>query len=162
MNKEFIELLHIRIAKTSVGASTARRMGPKGTVVAARNYLGNLELSRFSVSTEKQFKSVMNRTTSAYVKKLPEGAQHWGAARKFLNIFLRDIVYNKYLCKKYRLSQIEPWLEVPLDSTVGKGLRCELGGQVLPKWRTVIGMDFSTNKRVLRIHLDLRYWRRST
>lgn len=176
MNDKFIELLRKRIAKTSIGASTARGMGPKGTVAAARDYLGELKLSEFSISTEKEFKSVLDCKTSKYCnyQKLPDGTLHWGAARKFLNPFLRDIVHNKYLCEKYHLSQIEPWLEIPLDSNVGKQLRREPEGQVLPRWTTVTGrdgIDKQKNKKyqdvasqvaerqgVLRIHLDLRYF----
>ena len=173
MNEEILNLLHRRVASTSVGPSTARRMGPKGTVQAARDYLAELNLDRFSVRSEIEFREVLNRTTRAYVKKLPSGAQHWGPARKFINIFLRDVLYNKYLCTAYKLSAIEPWLEVPLDSHVAKGLRGENGGTSLPRWRTVIGLNARTNTRhqqfassvaagmgIHRIHLDILYWRR--
>ena len=174
MNDEYTESLHKRIAKTAIGASTARRMGPKGTVAAARDYLGKLKLAKFSVSTEKEFKSVLNRATSEYVRKLPQEAQHWGAARTFLNLFLRDIVYNKYLCKRYRLGRIEPWLELPLDSNVGKGLKNEPEGQGLPRWTTITGKDgivsqknkdyqdvasqVAERRRVLRVELDLLFF----
>jgi hypothetical protein len=173
MNKELLDLLHRRIAGTSVGASTARGMSPRGTIAAARNYLAGLDLSRFSVQSEKEFRGLLNRATRAYVKKLPVGAQCWGPARKFLNIFLRGVVYNKYLCAAYELGQIEPWLEVPLDSHVAKGLKGEDGGNKLPRWQTVVGLDADTRRRyqlfasqvaakrgVCRIHLDLLYWRR--
>ncbi len=149
MKEEILDLLHRRIAGTSVGASTARGMGPKGTIPAARAYLAGLQLSRFSVESEKEFRAVLNRTTRTYVKRLPKGAQYWGPARKFMNIFLRGVVYNKYLCAAYQLSQIEPWLEVPLDSHVAKGLRQEDGGKVLPRWKTVIGLDVECSGSVL-------------
>jgi hypothetical protein len=102
MNKELLNLLHRRIAGTSVGASTARGMGPKGTIAAARAYLAGLHVSRFSVSSANEFRVVLNRATRVFVKKLPKGAQHWGPARKFLNIFLRGVLYNKYLCADTR------------------------------------------------------------
>jgi hypothetical protein len=108
------------------------------------------------------------------VKKLPVGGQHWGSARKYLNIFLRDVAYNKYLYRAYKLSAIGPWLEVPLDSHVAGGLREEQGGAVLPRWTTVIGLDATTSatyqkfafqvaksKGFDRVHLDLLYWRRT-
>ena len=172
MNEELLKLLQRRIAGTSVGPSTARGMGPKGTVAAARSYLAELNLPRFSVQTENEFKTILNRTTRTYVKKLPKGSQYWGSARKFLNIFLRGVIYNKYLCSAYEIPHIEPWLEVPLDSHVAKGLRRERGGKKLPRWRTVIGLDARTNtkyqqfackvaaeKGIHRVHLDLLYWR---
>lgn len=114
----------------------------------------------------------MNKATEIFKKNLPAGAQHWGAARKFLNIFLRDIIYNRFLCETYELRHIEPWLEVPLDSHVANGLRSEPGGSMLPRWRTVIGLDNKTNqkfqefafevaksKSLYRVHLDLIYFR---
>ena len=172
MNKELLNLLHTRVANTSVGASTARGMGPKGTVKAASDYLARLDLRRFSVQSEKEFRRLLNRVTRAYIKKLPAGAQRWGPARKFLNIFLRDVTYNKYLCSAYGLEHIEPWLEVPLDSHVANGLWKEDGGKDLPRWKTVIGLDarmsnkyqqFAANvaakKGIFRVHLDIYYWR---
>ena len=172
MNKELLKLLQRRIAGTSAGPSTAHGMGPKGTVAAAPIFLAELNLLRFSVRSENEFKAVLNRSTRAYVKKLPKGSQYWGCARKFLNIFLRGVVYNKYLCSAHEIPHIEPWLEVPLDSHVAKGLRRERGGKELPKWRTVIGLDARTNtkyqqfagkvaaeKGIHRVHLDLLYWR---
>ncbi len=173
MDVETLNLLQRRIASTSIGPSTARGMGPKGTIEAARSYLASLNLSKFTVESEPQFRQVLNRVTRAYVKNLPEGGQHWGPARKFLNIFLRGVVYNRYLCQEYDLYQIEPWLEVPLDSHVANGLRLEKDGDDLPRWTTVkwlqpaissVYQEFANNiaseKGISRVHLDLFYWRR--
>lgn len=148
-------------------------MGPKGTVRAARKFLANLALSKFRLKTAKEFQAALDHSTDEFVKYLPRGAQNWGPARKFLNIFLRNIVYNRYLCDHYRLGRIVPWLEVPLDSHVARGLRGEPGGKKLPRWRTVIGLESYTNriyqefaakvaagKGCERVHLDLIYWRR--
>src|SRR5712691_5811356 len=100
-------------------------MGPKGTISAAREYLAGLDLTRFRASSEKEFRSSLNQATRRFLDYLPRGAKHWGAARKFLNIFLRNVVYNRFLCDHYRLLRLEPWLELPLDSQVAKGLRGE-------------------------------------
>ena len=174
MDEELINLMRQRVASVSVGPSTARRMGPKGTIAAARAYLASLDLHRFAVHSEADFKAVLNRATHAFVKKMPRRAQYWGACRKFLNIFLRDVVYQKYLVEHYRLHAIEPWLEVPMDSHVAKRLRREAGGRTaVPPWRTVIGLDARTNTKyqkfasvvadrrgIKRVHLDVIYWRR--
>ena len=135
MNAELISQLRRREASTAVGPSTARGMGPKGTISAAREYLASLDLTKFRVASEKEFRSVLNRATNRLQNQLPRSAKHWGAARKFLNIFLRNVVYNRYLRKYYRLSHLEPWLELPLDSHVAKGLRDEKGGSSLPDGR---------------------------
>jgi hypothetical protein len=47
---------------------------------------------------------------------LPAGAKNWGAARKALNLVLRDILYNQYLQREYGFNRIGKWLELPLDS----------------------------------------------
>lgn len=144
-------------------------MGPKGTVAAARTYLANVELADFNCETAADFAAVLDYSTGAFIKSV----KYWGAARKFLNIFLRDVVYCRYLCDEYGLSHIVPWLEVPLDSHVASGLRAEPGGSKLPRWKTVIGLkpdlnriyqDFAAyvaaGKGCERVHLDLIYWRR--
>lgn len=172
MNKELIDVLSRRIASTSVGPSTARKMGPRGTIKAAREYLAGLNLERFVTKTEKEFRVVLDEATSQFMDYLPRGAKHWGAARKFLNIFLRGAVYNRFLCERYNLYRIERWLELPLDSHVAKGLRKEKGGDDLPRWKTVISLDRDMNqvyqefatrvakrKNTYRVHLDLLYWR---
>lgn len=172
MDAEFISELKTHIANISIGASTARRMGPKGTVAAARNYLATLDLSQVHGLSERQFKDWLDRKTDDFQSKLPLGGRHWGSARKFLNIFLRDVVYNRFLCKVLDLHRIESWLEVPLDSHVAKALRKEPEGSALPGWKTVVGLNQSTSERyqevatkigarkgLSRVHLDVFYWR---
>ena len=103
---------------------------------------------------------------------LPQNAQHWGSARKFFNIYVRGALYNQYLCQHFDLSALEPWLEVPLDSHVAKGLRGEPEGKGLPRWNTVIGLtrqdsdayqavasEVAERKGFARVHLDVIYWR---
>ena len=173
MKEEFISALRRRLASTTVGPSAVRGMGPKGTVFAARDFLANIDVKKFNNKTEREFILSLNKTTQLFVKKMPDGAKHWGTARKLLNLFLRAVVYNRFLCEKYNLYHIEPWLEVPLDSNVAEGLRSELTGETLPKWKTVIGLDKKTShiyqtfaseiaraKGENRVHLDLIYWRR--
>ena len=148
-------------------------MGPKGTIKAAREYLAGLNLESFVRKTEGEFCVVLDEATSGFLAHLPKGAKHWGAARKFLNIFLRNVVYNRFLCEHCDLYRIEQWLELPLDSQVAKGLREEKGGDALPRWSTVIGLDSNVNrvyqefatrvakgKNTYRVHLDILYWRR--
>jgi hypothetical protein len=150
-------------------------MGPKGTIAAARGYLAEIELGCLRGKTEKEFFKWLNQETKRLLRKLPHDAQNWGAARKFLNIFLRGIVYNKHICEKYSLDHIEPWLELPLDSHVAEGLCSEDNGKSLPRWTTVISLDKKTSKKyqdfasrmakkkgVNRVDLDLIYWRRNT
>ena len=70
-------------------------------------------------------------------RRLPKGARSWGAARKALNIFLRDVLYNHYLRSHHGLDRLEDWLEVPLDRDVAVALRAESEGGELPRWKTI-------------------------
>ncbi len=173
MNNDYLKLLRKRVGSTSVGPSTARGMGPAGTIQAARKYLQGLNIRRFVKRNESAFRSELETATVELQKALPKEARNWGSARKFLNIFLRNCAYNKYICEQYQLEMIEPWLEVPIDSHVVKGLK-EAGKRgELPRWRTVIGLTPSEHaayqsfasvvaerEGVLRAHLDVKYWRR--
>jgi hypothetical protein len=173
MDIRLIKALRYRIANTSIDAATARNMGPKGTVSAARNYLAGLNLMNFKKKNIKAFRRSLNRATIRFIKFLPQGSKHWGSARKFLNIFLRNTVYNRFLCRHYDLNCIKQWLEVPLDSHVAKGLITEVDSKLLPRWKTVIGLDqrisqlyqdfalkVAKKKGIHRVDLDLLYWRR--
>ena len=173
MNKNYLQLLQKRVGSTSVGASTARGMGPAGTIQAARKYLQGVHISRFVERNESAFRAELEAATLELQKALPKGARYWGSARKFLNIFLRSCAYNKYIREQYRLERIEAWLEVPIDSHVAKGLKGEGKRGALPRWRTVIRLTPSEHlayqtfasavakqEGVLRVHLDVKYWRR--
>jgi hypothetical protein len=170
---EFLAFLQRRIANTSVGPSTVRGMGPRGTVEAARRHLVGVELRTFALASEQEFVERLDFETDRLMRKLPGEASRWGIARKLLNIFLRGATYNRFLCGAYDLPCAEPWLEVPLDSHVATGLREEDGGKALPPWRTVKDLDpvvsrqyqdfaavVAKQKGIVRVHLDLLYWRR--
>jgi hypothetical protein len=174
MNKKFIELFQRRIATTSIGPSTLRGMGPKGTIEKVREYLKTIDLRCFKMRSAKRFNFVLDEHTAFIKKKLPAGAKHWGVARKSLNIFLRGVNYNRFLCDHYNLYRLEPWLELPLDSHVAKGLKLEPEGKELKRWEGVIHLKPLANteyqniaKKIAdryglhRIHLDLIYWRGS-
>jgi hypothetical protein len=169
---KLVELMLARAAKGSVGPSTARGMGPPGTIAAAKNFLLEFELKKIKTSSEKAFRVSLNETTVLLQQSLPKGARHWGSSRKFINIYLRNCLYNRYICDEYSFSKVEEWLEVPLDSHVGKGLRLETHGASLPGWKTVIGLTeevssqyqatalaVAREKKIARVHLDLLYWR---
>lgn len=169
---DLMELMLARAAKGSVGPSTARGMGPPGTIAAAKNFLMNFNLQKIKTGSEKSFRSSLDKSTALLQYSLPKGARYWGSSRKFLNIYLRNCLYNRYICEEYGLKQLESWLEVPLDSHVGKGLLLEKHGANLPRWKTVIGLTGEVSRQyqdvaqvvakengVARVHLDLLYWR---
>jgi len=172
VDKQFLKKLQHFLAITSVGPSTARGMGPRKTISQARECLSQLDLKTFRPSSRVVFERRLNLETEKLKSGLPPGGQHWGSARKFLNIFLRGVVYNRFLCEEFCLYRLEPWLEVPLDSHVAKKLRTESGGAQLQPWKTVIGLEqdvsreyqkfaekVAKRKQICRVHLDLFFWR---
>ncbi len=172
MNAKYLQYLKRRIGSTAIGASTARGMGPKGTIQAARAYLQTIDLRRFRVKSERGFCRELDKATEELRQRLPKKARRFGSSRKFLNIFLRDCVYNRYVCDHYNLLALEPWLEVPLDSQVGNGLREYLPNDNVPRWKTVVGLTPEQNaifqahaarlaarEGVCRAHLYLKFWR---
>jgi hypothetical protein len=154
--------------------SAARRMGPQGTLEAARTFLRQLDLRDFS--NPKSFALSLEAATLLMKDDLPHNARHWGSARKFLNLFLRDATYNYHLREAFDLQRIEKELELPLDSFSAKGVMEEAKNIKLPRWRGVIHLlpEVSDNYQraasmiassksppICRAHLDLIYWRRS-
>ena len=172
MNKKFIALMKKRAGNGSVGPSTAWGMGPPGTIKAAKKFLHNFNLKSVNARNEASFLKKLDKATEKLRRSLPCGGRYWGSSRKFLNIFLRNCLYNRYLCDYYRLGHLEAWLEVPLDSHVAKGLKFPNEGRDLPRWKTVIGLTpevsskfqevatrVAKRRKVARIHLDNLYWR---
>lgn len=168
----FISTLRRRTASAAIGASTIRRMGPKGTVKRARAFLAGLNLTQFQVDSKREFAQALNSATDSFLSALPRKARYWGLARKLLNIFLRDAAYNRYLSQRFALWSVERWMEVPLDSHVGKQLCASAAGKDLPPWKTVIGLESETSAKfqkvattvarqmgVTRVDLDVYYWR---
>jgi hypothetical protein len=151
-------------------------MGPKGTIRAARKFLAEeVSLAKIGASG-RRFPKLLDRLTSKFVRKLPRGARNWGAARKFLNIYLRDAAYNVYLRKAFRLDRIERQLEVPIDRQVAEALIAEdrkLRRNSLPRWKSVISLspednikyqtavkEFASKEGIDTIHFNVIAWRK--
>ena len=172
--KNIHELMQRRIAETCIGASSLRNQGAPGVNKAARGFLAKFPLGRFAVSSMDSFLAVLDETTEELKNNLPKDAQNWCAARKAINLFLRDVLYNCYLSEHYKLVSIEPFLEIPLDSYVVKELFA-LNRTVLPRWRGIKflhaddsrlyqneALRYSQELGTRRIHLDLIWWRRQS
>ncbi|MBC8400701.1 MAG: hypothetical protein H8E14_04360 [Candidatus Marinimicrobia bacterium] len=171
MDLDLIMKHQMMVGNTSIGSSTARGMGLAGTIKSVREFLGAMDLKRFNVGTMQAFEKELEVVTNELKSSLASGARYWGSSRKFLNIFLRNVQYNRYLWKYYNLDKLEKWLELPLDSHVAKGLKND-GGKHLPRWISVIGLEkpksdlfqsyaktVAARRGIERVHLDLYYWR---
>lgn len=170
LKKEYRNKLRLRLASTAIGASTIRRMAPAGTIDLARAFLETIDLEKVSECNEAQFATLLDTLTSSYMEDVPN--LPWGAARKFLNIFLRDCLYYRFTCEEYDLTKVERYLEVPLDGDVVEELKGDARGSVLPRWNGVSKLTIIESesyqkhaqlvadaKGVLRVDLDIEYWR---
>ena len=172
---DFPDRLQARLAMLAIGRSTLRSQGAAGMVDHARKFLRALELQQFSLKSSKNFARVLETQTQLLADSFPEGGKgNWGAARKSINIFLRDAVYCRPLCIQFKLETLEPWLELPLDSNSYAGLLEDTSdASQLPPWPGIknltplISRELQTIANSVaktlgapRVHLDVRYWRR--
>jgi hypothetical protein len=176
-NEKLVELIRHHEAISAITPSASRRMIEKGDIKKVRKFLDHLKIDSFKPRT---FSRVLDQKTKALAGLLSKSKSKpkWGAARKFLNLYLRRITYNFYLRRAYRLDRIEPLLELPMDSYAAKGLKWDykaLRGNRegrLPRWKGVSRLDpdssaeFQTAARriakmesICRVHLDMKYWR---
>ncbi|MCH7914904.1 MAG: hypothetical protein IH856_18035 [Deltaproteobacteria bacterium] len=159
------------IAVTTVGPSALRNQGRPGVIETARRFLSALDIRTLAVNDEKSFLAVLDTTTAKLRQRLPLDSQHWGAARKALNLFLREICYNRFLSHRYSLALLEPWMEIPLDSLVAAALKSHVGRGGLPNWAGLKGLtppvslrfqhaakDWADAEVISRVHLDMRIW----
>ena len=166
----FIPTVQRKVAVAAIGPSALRGQG-KGVLKASQEFLASMSLALDSQSSEARFRAWLERQTESLLDALPIKNRPWGAARKAINLFLRDALYNQYLNRHYRLGRIEPWLEVPLDSAVAQGLLIKAGQGVLPRWPGLKHLGQSTSTQfqasasqyarslgVERVHLDMYLW----
>ena len=168
--KNFISTVQHKVAVTAVGPSAVRGQR-KGVLKTCQGFLASMSLARVPKASETRFRRWLNRQTEALLDQLPANGRPWGVARKAINLFLRDALYNQYLNRKFKISRIEEWLEIPLDSVVARGLRSAAGRGVLPKWTGLkhLSPDVSDEFQafaarhahtlgIQRVHLDMYLW----
>jgi hypothetical protein len=167
MRGDFMRTMRKMIAVSAIGPSSLRGQ-QAGTIAAVQSELEKIDLGRFARQrSEKAFLRHLDSETQRLQQTMPGLA--WGAARKALNIFLRDCLNNRWIEEKYQLSNIEAWLEIALDSYTGNGLRAAFPS--LPRWPRLKHLtpqqsaDYqeaarlhARNKRIDRVHLDMYLW----
>ncbi len=168
--KSFIPIVQRKVAVSAIGPSALRGQG-KGVLKASQNFLAEMSLDRIPRSSPARFRDWLDRQTELLLDQYPIEGRPWGASRKAINLFLRDVLYNKYLSRKFSIQEIEPWLEVALDSAVARGLTDAAGRGALPKWPGLKGLtpdvsdcfqdfasEYADDFGVERVHLDMYLW----
>lgn len=164
----FIPTVQHKVAVTAIGPSALRRQG-KGVLGSSQRFLASISLPRIPKSSVARF--WLDRQTNDLLADLPVNGRPWGAARKAINLFLRDALYNQYLNRQYGLDKIESWLEIPLDSAVARGLKSAAGRGILPHWPGLKHLDPDVSNEfqsfaiahaqtlgIKRVHLDMYLW----
>ncbi len=167
--ERFVSIIQNRTARVAVGPSTTRGRGSHGTIAAARSFLGRLDVGKFALRARAKLSRRLDTATRRLMNALPAGTRRWGLARKVLNIFLRDCLYNVYLSKAHRLDLVEEMLEIPLDSITAREIPREM--PELPRWPGVrnltpelsaayqaAAMAVATREGIARVHLDAYWW----
>ena len=168
---KFLEMVQRKVAAASVGPSTVRGQCAPGLVSAAHAHLSGVDLRQFSLTRPSAFQKRLDAQTDALLHDFPRGAKSWGAARKCVNLFLRDCLYNTYLSERYGLARAEALLELPLDSLVAGELRRLDSGGSLPRWPGLKHLEsrdsvefqafargIAEQQEVARVHLDGFLW----
>jgi len=169
-NQFYRDMQHY-IAVTTIGPSVLRNQGSEGVIKAAQKHLAVINLGIFQAKDKADFLRVLDNQTERLRDTLPWGAQHWGSARKALNLFLRDICYNRFLCELYKLSDSEEWMEIPLDRLIATALKRKGKRGELPRWPGLKRLNSDVSLRfqafakqiaseqgISRVHLDMRLW----
>ena len=170
--KDFIPTVQRKVAVSAIGPSALRGQG-KGVLKASQEFLASLSLARIPKSNETRFRTWLDRQTEALLDGLPVNGRPWGAARKAINLFLRDALYNQYLNRQFELGKIEAWLEVPLDSVVARGMKAKAKKMrtLLPRWPGLKHLKVHASDEfqnfasahvrtieISRVHLDMYLW----
>jgi len=169
-----LEEFRERLANTTISSSTLRNQGAPGVINQARHFLKNLDLQNFATDNEAIFLKELDKQTDLLRLSFPNKSQHWGTARKAINLFLAETYYHKFVCAGYKLEIVEPFLELPLDSQVGKFLIQESQKRSesdLPQWKGLkylnaeeskLYQDFARQlakeKGYARVYLDVVIW----
>ena len=169
--REFLEMVQRKVATNSVGPSTVRGQGAPGLVRIAHEHLVSVDLRRFALARPAAFQGRLDTETSSLLRKFPPAGRSWGAARKCINLFLRDCLYNVYLSEQYGLARAERLLEIPLDSLTAGELRRLDSARSLPRWRGLkhleardsaafqaFALGVANQQGIARVHLDGFLW----
>jgi hypothetical protein len=177
------------IAETSIGSSTIRNMGPAGNIQLVRNFLKVISIQDFLIAAhfEPTYKKWLNKQTSKLIKETNFRGDGFGPARKCINIYLRNIIYNSLVCAHFGLipysrefNNVLSHLEIPIDSFSAKGIMKDAkkvhNCPPLPgSWKTIMILSSEQNehfqiaakiiadsKQTARVNLDFLYFRKNS
>ena len=171
---EWVEHLRKHYAIASVGGSTLMHQSGKGRNFRTQQYLiNNLSFEDIASLDKTGFQTFLDNKTTELSRELPKpdnGRPNWGAARKVLNIFLRQCAMNKDINSFFELNRIEGYLEVPLDNHIVEKIDENADTSFAPNFKIrdltkkvsdeiqKKASDIATEKEVNRYELDVLFW----
>ena len=96
MDKAFVRSVQ-NFQANAFSIAIVRNMGPEGTLDCIRAFLKGIDLTAVSKKEPSQYIKTLNDLTEKLRRSMPKDARNWGVARKCLNLFFRDALYN-YFC----------------------------------------------------------------
>ena len=115
------------ISRRAIGNSTLRNLGEEGIRERVRNWLEKcMTYNCLVILKGNDYRDWLDRKTlclNEYLHDFLKVENGWGAARKVLNIFVRDCYYNDIINKNWGLRGFEKYFEVPLDNMTMYGIR---------------------------------------
>ena len=170
MRRDFLSTIQRVTAISAVGPSAVRNQG-KGVQLACHEFLGSLDLATIPRTGESSYGLWLDEQTEALLNSFPLRHRPWGTARKAVNLFMRDAFRDRFLASEFRLDKLEPWLEIPLDKAVAKGIRDRCKHIHLPLWPGLkhllpdasadyqaAAKQIARDMDVSRVHLDMYLW----
>ncbi len=103
---KFLENVRERLAEISVSGSALRNQGGSGVVLTAREFLKKIDLKEFKrrLIDEQSFPQFLDdQTVKLHEAFRRKNIGNWGTARKALNLFFREVVYNKFWTARVHL-----------------------------------------------------------
>lgn len=165
---DFLKTMQKFVATSAIGVSALRNQG-KGSHQAVRNALASMHLSPLKDMEQAEYRKWLDDETARLLTHWPGTGRPWGAARKSVNLFMRDALYNQYLNGEHNIGHVEKWMEIALDSKVAKGLRNRF--PELPSWPGLKHLEqrisdqyqdcaqqLADKQGLSRVHLDIWLW----
>ena len=151
-----------KISAEVFGPNTLRSL-PKGTKKMLEEHPCQVTLAKLPITKAGYSNWLDSQTTKL---KTAISGMEWGVARKAMNIFMRDVFYNRFLFNAYCNDTMGDWLEIPVDRLVANALLMRFPD--LSPWKTLkhlepiahtayqnAALKLAICKGTTRVHLDL-------
>jgi len=146
-NKEFLSAVQKFTGIQAVSVSTVRGL-PEGSLGKIQAYLGRLRLGRLAGMDGADYARWLDAKTRDLQRKLRGRNKRWGLARKSMNLFMRQCLYNTYLSRRFRLARFQKQMEIPLDSRVARefGKDARNTRRNLTEWPSLNGLKYRVSR----------------